>query len=77
MRCLQEYFTGKKTHIPFYRQLKEFYGRRFLKNLPAVISFFRDMGERLTLTGGKKEKAIKLLEMIKAFPKAPWLGLII
>lgn len=69
MKRLEEYFNRKKVHIPFYRQLKEFYGRRFLRNVPTVTSFFRDTGEKVKFTGDKKEKAIKLLEMINVFPK--------
>lgn len=66
---LKKYFQDKKDNIPFYRQLTEFYAKRFLSNLPALISFFRDVGQNITLTGENKEKAIKLLEMISVFPK--------
>lgn len=67
---LREYLKGKQGKVPFYRQLTEFYAKRFFRNLPAMISFFRDTGQSLAFTGDKKEKAIKLLEMVSAFPKA-------
>jgi len=62
------FLQGKRK---IYYQLLQFYRQRFLKNLNRICieSFFRDFGYRGIIT--EKEKAIKLLEMIRnAFPKA-------
>ncbi len=64
---LEEYLKSscKKT----YRQLLQFYLKRYYKNLNRIKAFLRELGfyEKIP----KKEKAIKLLEMIhSAFPKA-------
>ncbi|PKM79117.1 MAG: hypothetical protein CVU88_07445 [Firmicutes bacterium HGW-Firmicutes-13] len=72
MRCLEGFFLRKKNRIPFYRQLTEFYTRRFLKNVPKHISFFRDMDTLIVFSGDEHKKAIKLLEMINSFPKEPF-----
>ena len=69
MQCLKEFFQAKRNHIPFYRQLTEFYSRRFLKNIPRHISFFRDSTGPAVFSTDKYNKAIKLLEMINSFPK--------
>ncbi len=69
MSSLNNFFQKKKDRIVFYKQLVESHGKRFIKNIPRYISFFRDMDSQLIFNGDKKEKAIKLLEMICSFPK--------
>jgi hypothetical protein len=51
-----------------YYQLLQFYRRRFLGNPNRIGAFFRDKGYKGILP--EKGKAIKLLELISAFPKA-------
>jgi len=72
MSCLEDYFTRKKSRIPFYRQFVDSHGKRFLRNVPRYISFFRDLDRHIVFNGDRKEKAIKLLEMISSFPKEPF-----
>lgn len=67
LECLRSHYAGLRTGA--CRQLVQFYRRRFNKNLNRLEAFFRDRGERGIIPGGKV-KAIKLLEMIGAFPKA-------
>jgi transposase-like protein len=55
-----------------YRQLVMFYRKRFFNRLTQVEMFFRDDGFRGVLPKDPKEKAIKLLRMILAFGKAPF-----
>lgn len=65
---LKQYFACKRV-LSYYQQL-QFYRRRFLKNLVRIEAFFRDMGCREKIPAEEKQKAIKLLDMISAFPKA-------
>jgi hypothetical protein len=69
MECLEILILNKKQHVPFYRQLMFFYKKRFLKNLPKYIAFFRDFKKEEVFSSNKKEKAIKLFKMISSFPK--------
>jgi len=66
LEALRKFFLDCKTTV--YYQLLQFYRRRFLGNLSRIEAFFRDMGYRGFIPG--KERAIKLLELISAFPKA-------
>ena len=68
LECLRRYWAGQKP-AAYYQKL-QFYRRRFLKNLNLVEAFFREMGCRDKIPRNIKEKAIKLLEMVRAFPKA-------
>ena len=52
------------------RQRVEFYRRRYLKQLKQVEMFFRAEGCRKRLPDNTKEKAIKLMEMIRALGEA-------
>ena len=63
---LKGYFLWGRTKI--YYQLLQFYRRRFLGNLNKIAAFFRDKGYKGVIS--EKGKAIKLLKMIDAFPKA-------
>lgn len=53
-----------------YRQRIQFYKQRYSRQLKQVEMFFRAEGFRERLPGRLKEKAIKLLEMIRAFGEA-------
>ena len=70
LECLREYFLKCTSKV--YHQLLQFYRRRFLRNLNLISAFFRDKGYRGIVP--EKNKAIKLLEMIGAFPKAKTLA---
>ncbi|RQD75970.1 MAG: hypothetical protein D5R97_05265 [Candidatus Syntrophonatronum acetioxidans] len=65
---LREWYSHKKFLI--YRQLLQFYRRRFNNNLNKIQTFVRDSGYRGIIPEETKKKAIKLLDMINAFPKA-------
>ena len=68
--CLKQIIITKKSRVPFYRQLAELYKRRYLKNIPGIISFFRDTcNESVAFSSNIHKKAIKLLEMIIFFPE--------
>jgi len=66
-QCLKEYFFNR-NYLLSHRQV-HIYCSRFRKNIPGIISFFRDRVDK-TLAFGKtvNKKAIKLIEMIKSFP---------
>lgn len=66
LEVLRKFFLHCKTTT--YYQLLQFYRRRFLGNLNRIGAFFRDKGYKGILP--EKGKAIKLLELISAFPKA-------
>ena len=66
LEVVRKFFLSCKTAA--YYQLVQFYRRRFLKNLGRIEAFFRDQGYRGIIP--EKERAIKLLELIDAFPKA-------
>ncbi len=68
---LKNYFLYRK--VMGYRQLLEFFSRRFRKNLTRIEMFFRDTGFRGVFPFNPKEKAIKLVEMLLALGKAPLL----
>lgn len=68
IRFLKSYILKRKSLVNY--QLLQFYRRRFIKNLKRIEFFFRDMGFRGAIPGDTKSKAIKLLNMICAFPKA-------
>lgn len=55
-----------------YYQLRQFYKRRFLKNLNRLQIFFRDQGYKLKSPNCPKEKAIKLFEMIVEITDQPF-----
>jgi hypothetical protein len=61
------FFKGERS---IYYQLLQFYRRRFSRNLNRIVAYFRDKDYRGVVPGDPKEKAIKLLDMICAFPKA-------
>lgn len=67
--CLTEILKEKKEQIPFYRQLSSFYSRRFIRNLGIIVSFFREIDLKEIFPEEEKKKAIKLMELISAFPK--------
>lgn len=56
--------------ITGYHQLVLFYRQRFIQNLNRIEMFFRDTGFRGVLPKESKEKAIRLLEMVRALGKA-------
>ncbi len=64
--AVREFLMKRKTTICY--QLLQFYRRRFWGNLNRVEAFFRDQGYRGIIE--EKDKAIKLLKLIGAFPKA-------
>ena len=64
--AVRQFFVQNKTTI--YYQLLQFYRCRFLGNLNRIGAFFRDQGYRGLIP--EKDKAIKLLKLIGAFPKA-------
>lgn len=66
LEALRQFFVKSKTTT--YYQLLQFYRRRFLRNLNRIEGFFRDRGYRGLIP--EKDKAIKLLKLIDAFPKA-------
>ena len=68
---LKNYFLYRK--VMGYRQLLEFFSRRFRKNLTRIEMFFRDVGFRGVFPFNPIEKAIKLVEMLLALGKAPLL----
>jgi len=55
------------------RQLAWFYLKRFFRQLNQVEMFFRALGWKEKSPSQIKEKAIKLLEMIRLFGEAPFL----
>ncbi|MCW3491726.1 DUF6431 domain-containing protein, partial [Dethiobacter alkaliphilus] len=61
---------GLTESVDQYRQRIQFYRRRYFQQLKQVEMFFRAEGFRGRLPGEPKEKAIKLLEMIRAFGEA-------
>ena len=70
MDCLKQILAVKKKHVRFYRQLAELYRNRYLRNIPGILSFFRDTcSETLIFCGDTHKKAIKLLEMIDSSPE--------
>jgi hypothetical protein len=68
LKHLKEFFFQGKGAVCY--QLLQFYRRRFYRNLNRIAVYFRDKGYRGAVPGDAKEKAIKLLELICAFPKA-------
>lgn len=68
LQYLNDYFL--KGKIGVYYQVLQFYRKRFLRNLQAIEIFFRDKHYRGIVPTQIKEKAIKVLDMISAFPKA-------
>lgn len=66
LNAVEKYFVKSKTDI--YYQLMQFYRHRFQRNLDRMLAFFRDQGYRGIVP--QKDKAIKLLKLIDAFPKA-------
>lgn len=66
-QCLIDYYF-KNSYSLIHRQV-HFYLSRFSNNSPGIISFFRDtINSTLTFGEDGKEKAIKLIEMIKSSP---------
>lgn len=59
---IRDYIIKRK--INGVRQLVEFYVKRFLSQLKQIEMFFRREGMREKLPFNRKERAIKLLEMI-------------
>jgi len=63
--CLDQYFL-KRNYSLKHRQV-HFYCSRFKKNIPGIISFFREKSNSFYVVGKKiNKKAIKLIEMIKS-----------
>ncbi len=71
LACLRAFFSGKKPPGAFSRQLVSFWRRRFITNLPAIISALRERGWLSALPGGEKEKAIKVAERLSFWPSDP------
>ena len=70
MRCLKQVLTRKKKNISYYRQLGEHYKKRYLNNIPGMLSFFRDtFSPLLAFPSDVHKKTIKLLEMIDSSPE--------
>jgi len=61
--CLREYFLNNRL-IVYYQKI-QFYSRRFLKNLGLIEMFFRSIGYHGLIPENTKEKAMKLMEMVK------------
>jgi len=68
LEYLKRYWHDRRTAV--YYQRLQFYRRRFLKNLNLMEAFFRELGHRDIIPRMLKGKAIKLLDMVNAFPKA-------
>ncbi|MCK8824811.1 DUF6431 domain-containing protein [Fuchsiella alkaliacetigena] len=65
--CIKEYLFTRKLLL--YPSALFFYLKRFIKNIPAMISFFREsIYSFLVFKGSKYEKAIKLIKMIMSSP---------
>lgn len=71
LACLRAFFSGKKPPVIFSRQLVSFWCRRFLTNLPAIISALRERGWLSALPGNEQEKAIKVVERLSLSPSDP------
>jgi len=68
LNSLRAFFSGKRPPGTFSRQLVAFWSRRFLTNLPAIISALRGIGWLDALPGTDKEKAIKVAERLSLSP---------
>ncbi|QGP92592.1 hypothetical protein MGLY_19780 [Neomoorella glycerini] len=66
--CLIYFFS--KARLLIYYQLLQFYRRRWAKNMNCIQAFFREQGYQEIIPPEFKQRAIKLLEMIAAFPNA-------
>jgi hypothetical protein len=69
--------SGKKQVSVFSRQLVSFWCRRFLDNLPAIISALRERGWLDILPGDDRKKAIKAAERLSLSPSdtTSWVNL--
>jgi len=66
-QCMYDYYFMKKLILSRCQTL--FYCRRFEKNIPGIISFFRSkINPFLKFVKKTKKKAIKLIKMIKSSP---------
>lgn len=64
LMTLRKYFLGgEKTFLS--RQLQSFYGRRFIRNINAIVSSFRHKGFYEPLPGDIRGKAIRLLSWLE------------
>lgn len=64
LHTLREHFLSQTSGI-ISRQLNQFYAKRFMGNLKAIILIFRDKGFYETLPENEKQKAIKLVEWLQ------------
>jgi transposase-like protein len=68
LASLRDFFSGKKPPGIFSRQLVSFWRRRFLANIPAIVSALRERGWQDALPGGEQAKAIKIAERLSLSP---------
>jgi hypothetical protein len=68
VKALSFWFKEKRTLVS--RQLLLFYRKRFKAQFSKLIFFFRDQGSKESLPSEEIEKAIKILDLVCAFPKA-------
>lgn len=68
LTSLRAFFSGRKPPGHCSRQLISFWRRRFLDNLPAIISALRERGWPDALPDGVKEKAIKVADRLSLSP---------
>lgn len=61
---LKAYFYKIKSEFKAYLQLRQFFVRRFLRNLNRIKAYFRDSGFLGALPPPENEKAIKLIEKV-------------
>lgn len=66
LEVAKQYILERKATT--YYQLLQFYRRRYVRNMNRILAFFRDQGCKDIIE--EKDKAIKLLKLIDAFPKA-------
>ena len=77
LTSLRAFLSGKKQVSVFSRQLVSFWCRRFLDNLPAIISALRERGWLDILPGDDRKKAIKAAERLSLSPSdtTSWVNL--
>lgn len=68
LTSLRALFSGKKHPGIFSRQLVSFWQRRFIANIPAIVSALRERGWQDVLPGKDRKKAIKVAERLSLSP---------
>jgi len=68
LNSLRDFFSGRNHPGILSRQLVSFWCRRFLANLPAIVSALRERGWQEALPKGDQEKAIKVAERLSLSP---------